>query len=70
MLNIVYTVNNNFISQLGTSICSVCENNLSEDIYFYVISYGITFDNKEILVKFVQSYKKNISIISYIRIDR
>lgn len=63
MLNIVYTVNNNFISQLGTSICSVCENNLSEDIYFYVISYGITFDNKEILVKFVQGYKKNISII-------
>lgn len=63
MINIVYTVNDNFVPQLATGICSVCENNKSEEVCFYVISYGITEANKEKLKKYVASYGKKIEII-------
>lgn len=63
MMNIVYTVNDAFIQQLATGICSVCENNVDEDIMFYVISDGITDTNKQKLTEFVNRYDKQISII-------
>ena len=41
-MNIVYTVDNKFVPQLATGICSICENNKEEDVCFYVVSKGIT----------------------------
>lgn len=63
-MNILYTLNDKFVPQVGTCICSVCENNKNvNDITFYVVSYGITSDNKKKLKQLVRSYKRKINII-------
>ncbi len=63
-MNILYTVNNGFVPQLATGICSVCENNKEEQvIHFYVLSLGITPDNKEKLNNLARRYNREISII-------
>ncbi len=63
-MNILYTVNNGFVPQLATGICSVCENNKEEQfIHFYVLSLGITTDNKEKLNNLARRYNREISII-------
>lgn len=63
-MNILYTVNNKFVPQIGAGICSVCENNREEDkIHFYVFSLGITEHNKEKLNQLVGDYGRKISII-------
>ena len=62
-MNIVYTVDNKFVPQLATGICSVCENNKDVDICFYVVSKGITQTNKNKLKEFVENYGKKIIII-------
>lgn len=63
-MNILYTLNDKFVPQVGTCMCSVCENNKDiEDITFYVVSYGITADNKKKMKQLVKSYKRNIKII-------
>ena len=63
MINVVYTVNDAFIQQLATGICSVCENNKCDKIKFYVISDGITESNKQKLTNFVNEYNQYIEII-------
>ena len=55
-MNIVYTVDNKFVPQLATGICSICENNKEEDVCFYVVSKGITDDNKDALTRYVEKY--------------
>ena len=63
-MNILYTVNDKFVPQLGAGICSICENNRDEkEIHFYVCSVGITAQNKEKLEQLVKKYKRLISII-------
>ena len=62
-MNIVYTVDNKFVPQLATGICSICENNKEEDVCFYVVSKGITDDKKDALTRYVEKYGKKICII-------
>lgn len=63
-MNILYTVNDKFVPQIGAGICSVCENNREEkEIHFYVFSLGITNQNKEKLEQLVEKYERIISII-------
>lgn len=63
-MNILYTVNNNFVPQLATCICSVCENNRdSENIQFYVLSDGVSSANKDALSRFVDGYGRAIQFI-------
>lgn len=63
-MNILYTVNDKFVPQLGAGICSVCENNREvEEIHFYVFSSGITSQNKIELQQLAKSYERDITII-------
>ena len=41
----------------------ICENNKEEDVCFYVVSKGITDDNKDALTRYVEKYGKKICII-------
>lgn len=61
-MNILYTLDNNFISQVGASICSVCENNKNKHLCFYIFSEKITEENKDKLNQLVDSYNNGISI--------
>ena len=67
-MNIVYTSDDKFSPQIATGIASVIENNMEEDIVFYVISKGITDRNKKIIKKFVESYGKKIEFVEIIDI--
>ncbi|MBQ1496624.1 MAG: glycosyltransferase family 8 protein [Bacilli bacterium] len=63
-MNILYTLNDKFVPQVGAGICSVCENNKDvNEITFYIVSYGITDKNKKELEKLVKKYKRKIEII-------
>lgn len=63
-MNILYTLNDKFVPQVNAGICSVCENNKDiDEINFYLMSVGITDENKKKLKEFVKKYKRNISII-------
>ncbi len=63
-MNIVYTLNNNFCPQLCASLASLCENNKdAKNINFFIVSYGISEENKNIIKKFIKSYKRNIEFI-------
>ena len=62
-MNILYTLNDNFVPQVGTALLSVCENNKDLDIHFYILSYGIKSNNKKKLENLVKKYKKEIDII-------
>lgn len=63
-MNILYTVNNKFVPQIGAGICSVCENNLKEtEINFFVFSLHVSKKNKLELRKLVEGYGRTIYII-------
>lgn len=63
-VNILYTVNNDFMPQLAAGICSICENNKDANhVDFYVFGDGIASDNKEILSRFVAGYGRHIHFI-------
>lgn len=69
-MNIIYTLNDKFVPQVGAGIASVCENNkAAEEINFYVISSGISSINKKELEKLVKKYNRNIKIIELGEID-
>lgn len=62
-MNILYTLNDKFVPQVSAGICSICENNKDfDEINFYLISDGITQENKTKLKEFVQSYGRNLII--------
>ncbi len=66
-MNILLTIDDNFVPQLAANICSVCENNQDiEDISFYIFDNGISDSNKQLLDAFVLSYKRSISFISIV----
>lgn len=63
-MNIVYTVDNNFVPQLAAGMCSIMENNrASEQIDFYVIGLGISDKSKQMLNNFAELYNRKITII-------
>ena len=58
-MNICYILDDNFISQVATSICSLCENNRAvKDIRIYVLSLGISEENKKELDRFIHTYEQ------------
>lgn len=63
-MNILYTVNDAFISQAGASVCSICENNKKADnIHFFILSDGIAKKNCMELEKLAERYGRKISIL-------
>lgn len=63
-MNILLTIDNNFVPQLAANICSVCENNAEmESIVFYIFDNGISEDNRKKLIEFVASYERKIVFI-------
>ena len=70
-MNIVYTLNDKFVPQVGAGIVSLCENNLdSEYINFYLVSSGISKINKSRLEKLVKSYNRFVDIIELGEIEQ
>ena len=67
-MNIVYTVDNKFVPQLATGICSICENNKEEDVCFYVVSKGINDDKKDAKTRYIKKNGKKICIIELSKI--
>lgn len=62
-MNILYTLNDKFVPQVAASICSICENNKDvEQINFYIISKGITDENKEKMKNLIEEYNRKIFI--------
>lgn len=61
-MNILYVLDNNFISQVAASICSVCENNINTEIFFHVFAHNVTSDNENSLINFVNRYNQKIKI--------
>ena len=63
-MNILYTLNDKFVPQVAASICSICENNISfDEIHFFVISNGITDDNKSKIIKFIEKYNRKVTVM-------
>lgn len=63
-MNILYTLNNGFVPQVGAGIVSVCENNLNVKlIKFYIVSAGIEEKNKKELINLGKKYKREVEII-------
>ena len=65
-MNIVFTVNNSYISQLLCVIVSILENNKTK-INFYVLHSDITAENQEKFEKLKNKYK-NFDI-TFLQID-
>jgi len=61
-MNIVCTFNDKFVPQVATSICSICENNKSEKITFYLIADGLSPKNKRELENLIKSYHQKVVI--------
>lgn len=63
-MNILLTIDNNFVPQLSANICSICENNEDLDtISFYIFDNGITPENKNSLTRFTEEYGRVITFI-------
>lgn len=63
-LNVLFTLNDAFVPQVATSICSIMEQVSSAyQIHFYLFSEGITPENQEKLRNFVHSHSHHISFI-------
>ena len=61
-MNLLYTVDNNFVPQLAANICSVVSNHSGiQDITFHVFSNGITEDNQHLLQEVVAKYNQNLA---------
>ena len=63
-MNLFYTVNDAFVPQLGTAVCSVCENNREEkDITFYVGDLHISSEHREQLKTLTAGYGREIRFL-------
>lgn len=62
-MNIVYTLNDQFVPQVAASMCSVCANNRSTRITFYLIVDGVSIANQEKLQKFIALYGQKLNLI-------
>ena len=55
-MNILFTLNDAFVPQVATCMCSIFENNQSvEDIAIYLVGEKISEKNKEKLAEFTQN---------------
>ena len=64
-MNILYTLNDKFVPQVAGGICSICENNKDvDDINFYLISNGISEENKKELLKSKELDEQEMAKIS------
>lgn len=62
-MNILYIINDAFISQAGASICSVCENNKNAGrITFFILTNGMLSKNRKKLKKLAERYGRVLSI--------
>ena len=56
-MNILYTINDNFVPQVGAAITSVCVNNKEADeIKFYIFSLQVSDNNKKKLKEYVGGF--------------
>lgn len=63
-MNILYTANDKFVPQIGAGICSICENNKEvKELSFYILSSGITKENRKKLSNFTNRYQRQLQII-------
>ena len=63
-MNILFTLNDAFVPQVATCMCSIFENNQSvEDIAIYLVGEKISEKNKEKLAEFTQNYDHTIHFI-------
>lgn len=63
-MNIVFTLNDAFVPQVATSMCSIMENtSMVTKIHFYLLSEGILSENKKKLMAFVETYGAKITFI-------
>ena len=64
-MNILFTLNDAFVPQVATCMCSIFENNRSlDDITVYLVNTDISNENKVKLETFAKSYKRNVVFIS------
>ena len=63
-MNILFTLNDAFVPQVATCMCSIFENNQSaENIAIYLVGEKISEKNKEKLAEFTQNYDHTIHFI-------
>ena len=64
-MNILFTLNDAFVPQVATCMCSLFENNKSaENITVYLIGERISEENQNKLKGFAKSYDRKVCIIS------
>ena len=64
-MNILFTLNDAFVPQVATCMCSIFENNKSaENITVYLIGERISQENQNKLKGFAKSYDRKVCIIS------
>ena len=71
MINIFYTVDDNFVPQLAANLCSICTNHpVSNNLKFYILSDGISDTNQELLTSFVKTFTQSIVFIDISEFDK
>ena len=70
MINLVYTLDNNFAMQAGVSLTSLFENNTDIDFNLYIVSDNISIENKERLSRIAKKYKNDITILEMPDLDK
>ncbi len=61
-MDILYTLNENYVRHLAASMCSLCDNNRkAESITFHIISCGITDESKKKITEMAENYKRTVS---------
>lgn len=69
-MNILFTLNDSFVPQVATCMCSIFENNKSaENITVYLIGERISQENQNKLKGFAKSYDRKVCIISINNIE-
>lgn len=59
-MNILYTINANFVPQVAAAITSVCENNKqAEELHFFIMSLQVSKENEEKLTEYVKSFSSD-----------
>ena len=61
-MHILYTLNDKFVPQVATWICSICENNKWEKIIFHIISAWITQKNQGEMKKLAKKYDNELFV--------
>lgn len=67
-MDIVCSLDNNYVMPTGIMICSLCENNQDEDVVFHILSADISEENKGHLKNLVFRYHHQI-VFYYINDD-